>query len=117
MDGTHTLLVFTSPPDGKWAASKQLVGFHKIHIAAGSERRVRIAVHVCKHLSVVDRFGIRRIPLGEHKLQIGDLSHQVSLQANLGEIKFAPPQGELKMADCNRGEDYFSAQDHEVPCS
>ncbi|VVA24633.1 PREDICTED: beta-D-xylosidase [Prunus dulcis] len=87
MDGTHTLLVFTSPPDGKWAASKQLVGFHKIHIAAGSEKRVRIAVHVCKHLSVVDRFGIRRIPLGEHKLQIGDLSHNVSLQTNLGEIK------------------------------
>lgn len=87
MDGTHTLLVFTSPPDGKWAASKQLVGFHKIHIAAGSETRVRIAVHVCKHLSVVDRFGIRRIPLGEHKLQIGDLSHHVSLQTNSGEIK------------------------------
>ncbi|CAB4262600.1 unnamed protein product [Prunus armeniaca] len=87
MDGTHTLLVFTSPPDGKWAASKQLVGFHKIHIAAGSEKRVRIAVHACKHLSVVDRFGIRRIPLGEHKLQIGDLSHHVSLQTNSGETK------------------------------
>ncbi|VVA24634.1 PREDICTED: cAMP-regulated phospho [Prunus dulcis] len=27
---------------------------------------------------------------------------------------FALPQGEPKMADCNRGEDYFSAQDHEA---
>nr|AGR44452.1 alpha-L-arabinofuranosidase/beta-D-xylosidase 2 [Pyrus x bretschneideri] len=88
MDGTHTLLVFATQPAGKWAPNKQLVGFHKVHIVAGSERRVRVGVHVCKHLSIVDKLGIRRIPLGQHKLEIGDLKHYVSIEANLGEIKF-----------------------------
>nr|AAS17751.2 beta xylosidase [Fragaria x ananassa] len=86
-DGTHTLLVFSSPPSGKWAANKQLVGFHKVHIVAGSHKRVKVDVHVCKHLSVVDQFGIRRIPIGEHKLQIGDLEHHISVEANVGEIR------------------------------
>jgi hypothetical protein len=86
-DGTHTLLVFSSPPSGKWAASKQLVGFHKIHIVAGSKKRVKIDVHVCKHLSIVDQFGIRRIPMGQHKIQIGDLEHHISIEANIGDTR------------------------------
>ncbi|XP_031264527.1 beta-D-xylosidase 1-like [Pistacia vera] len=87
MDGTHTLLVFSTPPAGKWSASKQLIGFEKIHIAAGSQHSVKINVDVCKHLSVADQFGIRRIPMGEHNLHIGDLKHSISLQATLQEIR------------------------------
>ncbi|KAL5541921.1 hypothetical protein UlMin_009631 [Ulmus minor] len=87
MDGTHTLLIFSTPPAGKWSTNKQLVGFQKLHLAAGSQQRVTIGVHACKHLSVVDQFGIRRIPMGEHTLHIGDLKHSISFQADLGEIK------------------------------
>ncbi|XP_020235096.1 beta-D-xylosidase 1 isoform X1 [Cajanus cajan] len=86
MDGTHTLLVFSKPPPGKWAAIKHLVGFHKAHVPAGSNQRVQVRVHVCKHLSVVDQFGIRRIPSGEHELHIGDVKHSVSVQT-LQQIK------------------------------
>ncbi|KAF7837749.1 beta-D-xylosidase 1-like [Senna tora] len=86
MDGTHTLLVFSKPPSGKWSVNKQLVGFHKTHVAAGSKQRVVVGVHVCEHLSVVDEFGIRRIPMGEHELHIGDLKHSISVQT-LQEIK------------------------------
>lgn len=84
MDGTHTLLVFSGPPEGKWSPARQLIGFEKVHVSAGSQRRVRIDVRVCEHLSVVDEFGIRRIPIGEHKLHVGDLEHSMTLQANLG---------------------------------
>lgn len=87
MDGTHTLLVFSSPPEGKWAANKQLVAFEKIHVMAGAQQRVKFDIHVCKHLSVVDQFGIRRIPMGDHSLHIGDLKHSLSLQAATEEIK------------------------------
>ncbi|KAL2341705.1 hypothetical protein Fmac_009645 [Flemingia macrophylla] len=80
MDGTHTLLVFANPPPGKWAATKQLVGFHKAHVPAGSKQRVKVGVNVCKHLSVVDQFGIRRIPTGEHDIHIGDVKHSISVQ-------------------------------------
>ncbi|KAF7804913.1 putative beta-D-xylosidase 2 [Senna tora] len=87
MDGTHTLLVFSTPPagGGDWAPHKQLVAFEKVHVAAKSQERVRLNIHVCKLLSVVDKSGIRRIPMGEHSLHIGDVKHSVSLQpATLG---------------------------------
>uniref|UniRef100_A0A5B7AKF3 Putative beta-D-xylosidase n=1 Tax=Davidia involucrata TaxID=16924 RepID=A0A5B7AKF3_DAVIN len=87
MDGTHTILMFSTPPTGKWSPNKQLVGFEKAHVVAGGQQRVRFDIHVCKHLSVVDQFGIRRIPMGEHSLHIGDLKHSISLQATLEEIK------------------------------
>ncbi|KAK7269621.1 hypothetical protein RIF29_22354 [Crotalaria pallida] len=89
-DGTHTLLVFSAPPSGNghWAPHKQLVAFEKVHVAAKAQRRVQINIHVCKFLSVVDRSGTRRIPMGEHSLHIGDIKHSLSLQAvTLGIIK------------------------------
>ncbi|EEF43058.1 beta-D-xylosidase 1 [Ricinus communis] len=88
MDGTHTLLVFSSPPSGeKESSNKQLIGFEKVDLVAGSQIQVKIDIHVCKHLSAVDRFGIRRIPIGDHHIYIGDLKHSISLQANMEEAK------------------------------
>ncbi|CAJ1875826.1 unnamed protein product [Sphenostylis stenocarpa] len=89
-DGTHTLLVFSAPPaaGGQWALEKQLVVFEKVHVPAKAQRRVGVDIHVCKLLSVVDKSGIRRIPLGLHSFNIGDVKHSVSLQAAaLGIIK------------------------------
>nr|KYP47561.1 putative beta-D-xylosidase 2 [Cajanus cajan] len=90
-DGTHTLLVFSAPPAGAgahWALEKQLVAFEKVHVRAKGQQRVGVNIHVCKLLSVVDKSGIRRIPLGEHSLHIGDVRHSVSLQPQaLGIIK------------------------------
>lgn len=81
-DGAHTLLVFSTPPAvGQWAPKKQLVAFKMVHVPAGAQQRVGINIHVCKYLSVVDWSGIRRVPMGEHSLHIGDLSHSVTLQA------------------------------------
>ncbi|CAN1352995.1 Probable beta-D-xylosidase 2 [Linum perenne] len=92
MDGAHTLLIYsTSPPaaTGKgWAPRKQLVAFRKVHLAAGASQRVSINIHVCKYLSVVDRAGTRRIPMGTHSIHVGNVKHRVSLQAiTLGVIK------------------------------
>lgn len=83
-DGTHTLLMFASPPAGIGAGGggpqKQLVAFHTVGIPAGGKQRVALAVRVCKYLSVVDSGGVRRIPMGEHGLYIGDARHGVSLK-------------------------------------
>lgn len=82
-DGTQTMLVFSSPPAGVGTAHKQLVGFKKVHLSAGSKQQVPIGLYACKHLSVVDQFGIRRIPIGQHTLHIGhDLKHSISILAN-----------------------------------
>lgn len=88
-DGTHTLLVFSAPPSGgPWAPRKQLVAFEKVHVPAKAQQRVQVNIHVCKLLSVVDKSGIRRIPMGQHSLHIGDVKHSLSLQAEaLGIIK------------------------------
>ncbi|OVA16813.1 Glycoside hydrolase [Macleaya cordata] len=87
-DGSHTLLVFSTPPVGHLAPNKQLVAFEKVHVPARSQQQVMIGIHVCKYLSIVDKYGIRRIPMGEHNLHIGDIKHSVSLHAAvLGEIK------------------------------
>lgn len=87
-DGSQTLLVYSSPPAGQWAPQKQLVAFKKVHVPAGAKQRVSINIHVCKYLSVVDRNGVRRIPMGEHGLHIGGVKHSISLQAaQLGVIK------------------------------
>ncbi|KAH7865309.1 hypothetical protein Vadar_004939 [Vaccinium darrowii] len=81
-DGSHTLLVFSTPPGaGHWAPHKQLVAFKKVHVRAGSQERVEVNIPVCKYLSVVDKSGIRRISMGEHVLQIGNIRHSISLQA------------------------------------
>ncbi|KAJ8440837.1 hypothetical protein Cgig2_000725 [Carnegiea gigantea] len=87
-DGTHTLLVFSRPPAGQWAPHKQLVAFEKVHVPAGAQQRVQVNIQVCKYLSVVDRAGIRRIPLGDHSIHIGDARHSISLKPEtLGVIK------------------------------
>ncbi|KAG9153151.1 hypothetical protein Leryth_012401 [Lithospermum erythrorhizon] len=87
MDGTHTLLVFSSPPTKKIDQEKQLVAFQKVHVLAKAQQRVMINVDACKHLSVVDQYGIRRIPMGNHDLHIGDIKHSISLDAKFQEIK------------------------------
>ncbi|XP_047335191.1 probable beta-D-xylosidase 2 [Impatiens glandulifera] len=89
-DGAHTLLVFSTPPSGRghWAPRRQLVAFEKVHVPGGGERRVNVNIHLCKYLSVVDRSGIRRIPLGKHNLHVGSKMHVVSLQADtIGIVK------------------------------
>lgn len=87
-DGPHTLLVFWSPPAGYWGPRKQLVAFEKVQVEAQAQKRVQINIHVCKYLSVVDRLGIRRVPMGEHEIRVGEARHSLSLQAvALGVIK------------------------------
>ncbi|XP_057958465.1 beta-D-xylosidase 1-like [Malania oleifera] len=88
-DGSHTLLLFNTPPVHKQAPKKHLVGFKKVHLVAGSRGGVMMDVDVCKHLSIVDEFGIRRVVMGKHTLHIGDdgLKHVVSLQTSLEGMK------------------------------
>ncbi|KAL9318843.1 hypothetical protein ACSQ67_015360 [Phaseolus vulgaris] len=84
-DATHTLLVFSAPPAGnaQWAPHKQLVAFHKLHLPAKAQDRVRINIHVCKLLSVVDRSGTRRVPMGLHTLHIADIKHTLTLHPHI----------------------------------
>ncbi|KAJ6806173.1 beta-D-xylosidase 1-like [Iris pallida] len=81
LDGAHTVMVYSVPPEGHLAPVRQLVAFEKVHVAAGGQARVVFGIDVCKDLSFADKYGIRRIPIGDHSLQVGDLSHSLSLRA------------------------------------
>ncbi|XP_010546993.1 PREDICTED: beta-D-xylosidase 1 isoform X3 [Tarenaya hassleriana] len=85
-DGTHTMFVFAEPPENSKGSGliKQLVGFEKVHVSAGAKRVIRVDVHACKHLGVVDEYGKRRIPFGEHKLHIGDIKHSILVKPSIG---------------------------------
>ncbi|KAL3626581.1 Beta-D-xylosidase 1 [Castilleja foliolosa] len=89
MDGPHTVMVFASAPSIIESGSeKKLIAFEKIHVPVGGEERVKIKINPCDHLSVVDRFGIRRIPMGEHNLHFNeDLKHTITLYHDSRDIK------------------------------
>lgn len=90
MDGTHTMMLFASSPTTEGLGEeKRLVAFEKVHVAAGAKESVKFNLDPCTHLSVVDKFGIRRIPMGEHSLHFGeDLKHTILLHNNVEETKF-----------------------------
>ncbi|KAL3843737.1 hypothetical protein ACJIZ3_001140 [Penstemon smallii] len=79
MRGSHTVLLFSSPPQVHNSPQKQLVGFEKLHLMAEEEGMVRFNVHVCKHLSLVDENGHRKIALGQHVLHVGSLTHFLNM--------------------------------------
>uniref|UniRef100_A0A804NJJ3 Fibronectin type III-like domain-containing protein n=1 Tax=Zea mays TaxID=4577 RepID=A0A804NJJ3_MAIZE len=84
-DGAHAVLVYHAAPSPSHAApgadapARQLVAFEKVHVPAGGVARVEMRIGVCDRLSVADRNGVRRVPVGEHRLMIGELTHSVSL--------------------------------------
>ncbi|KAI3713709.1 hypothetical protein L1987_72295 [Smallanthus sonchifolius] len=60
---------------GKWMEVTVLV-----FLAPQEVRLVRFEVDGCRHLSVVDEDGNRKVALGEHVLQVGDVTHSLYLQ-------------------------------------
>lgn len=79
MSGGHTVLLFSSPPSVHNSPQKHLLGFEKVFLSAQREELVKFKVDVCKHLSVVDELGNRKVALGQHVLHVGSLKHSFSV--------------------------------------
>lgn len=81
MSGSHTVLLFSYPPQVIHnSPNKQLLDFKRVQLGPWKRTSVSFSIDVCKHLSVVDEDGNRKLPLGRHVIQIGDLKHSVSLK-------------------------------------
>ncbi|KAL2491003.1 Beta-D-xylosidase 4 [Abeliophyllum distichum] len=80
MSGGHVVFLFSSPPDVHNAPRKHLLGFQKVHLTPQAEKLVRFDVDVCKHLSLVDEKGNRKVALGEHILRVGSLTHSLNVR-------------------------------------
>ncbi|XP_010546362.1 PREDICTED: beta-D-xylosidase 4 [Tarenaya hassleriana] len=81
-EGTHTVFLFTTPPQSSVRGSprKHLLGFEKVRLGKEEEKVVRFRIEVCKDLSLVDEFGTRKVVLGEHVLHVGSLKHSLSVR-------------------------------------
>ncbi|WCJ17956.1 beta-xylosidase 3 [Euphorbia peplus] len=75
-----TVLVFYIPPSVHNSPQKQLVDFQKVSLDVKESAVIVIKIDVCKHLSLIDELGRKKIGLGEHVLQIGSLKHVFNLK-------------------------------------
>ncbi|CDP20993.1 unnamed protein product [Coffea canephora] len=74
MNGSHAVLL---------APQKHLLGFQKLHLTPQTEGLVEFNVHVCKHLSMVDKLGKRKIATGKYMLHVEDLKHRLTVTVRI----------------------------------
>ncbi|KAK9130044.1 hypothetical protein Sjap_010531 [Stephania japonica] len=79
MGGSHTVLLFSTPPSVHNSPKKHLLGFQKVYLGSQMEDIMKFKVDVCKDLSVVDEVGSRKVALGSHVLHVGSLRHSLSV--------------------------------------
>ncbi|RZC64748.1 hypothetical protein C5167_008436 [Papaver somniferum] len=77
--GSHTVLVFSTPPAVHNSPKKNLLGFEKVFLESQMMQIVKFKIDVCKDLSVVDENGNKKVGLGEHVVHIGDLKHTLNV--------------------------------------
>ncbi|KAD6454369.1 hypothetical protein E3N88_09075 [Mikania micrantha] len=80
MSGSHTVLLFSSPPMIYNAPKKELVDFKKVWLAPMKHSVVRFSVDICKRLRVVDEDGNHKVAMGQYVLEVGDIKHYISLK-------------------------------------
>ncbi|KAK2989424.1 hypothetical protein RJ640_017679 [Escallonia rubra] len=89
--GSHVMLVFVKPPKMVGFGGLpniQLADFKRTQVESGKTEQVSFDINVCKHLSMVDPQGVRKLILGEHALIIGSsteqqLTHQFNDQGTM----------------------------------
>jgi beta-glucosidase len=75
MAGDEVVEVYLVPPASQVAPKKELVGFVRVHLAAGARKDVAVSVDP-RQLSLVDAVGKRAIVAGDYKVFVG--GHQPS---------------------------------------
>lgn len=84
MDGSHAVLLFARSKSGvpvPGFPTKQLIGFDRVHTAAGSATNVDITVDPCKHMSAANPEGKRVLLLGAHVLMVGNEEFELFIEA------------------------------------
>lgn len=83
MDGGHTVMLFSRMTKVvKGAPKQQLIGFNRVHTGSYKSTATSILVDPCTHFSFANDYGEWILPLGDHKLMVGDIEHIVSIEIN-----------------------------------
>ncbi|MFS8030369.1 putative glycosidase [Helianthus anomalus] len=80
MAGSYSVLLYSYPRWIRNVPQTDLLDFEKVFLAPQQVTMVTFHVDGCRHLSVVDEDGNRKVALGEHHLQIGDVTHYLYLE-------------------------------------
>ncbi|KAK4261435.1 hypothetical protein QN277_004431 [Acacia crassicarpa] len=82
LDGSHVVMLFSRGLEGlKGSPEIKLIGFDRLHTVPFKSTGTSFLVDPCEHLSVVDEYGKRILPLGNHILRVGDdIDHIVSIE-------------------------------------
>ncbi|KAI5325062.1 PREDICTED: probable beta-D-xylosidase [Prunus dulcis] len=83
MDGGHTVMLFSRMTKVvKGAPKQQLIGFNRVHTGSYKSTATSILVDPCTHFSFANDYGEWILPLGDHRLMVGDIEHTVSIEIN-----------------------------------
>ncbi|PQQ01248.1 hypothetical protein Pyn_09820 [Prunus yedoensis var. nudiflora] len=83
MDGGHTVMLFSRMTKVvKGAPKQQLIEFNRVHTGSYKSTATSILVDPCTHFSFANDYGEWILPLGDHRLMVGDIEHIVSIEIN-----------------------------------
>ncbi|KAL6008782.1 hypothetical protein ACLOJK_022008 [Asimina triloba] len=73
VDGGHVVMVYSIPPEPIVGAPlKQLIGFERVFVKAGSSTAAKFSINACEALSLVTETAYKVLPWGQHTISIGD---------------------------------------------
>jgi Fibronectin type III-like domain len=82
MDGAHTVLLFVRLKSNLTDYPvKQLIGFERVHTSVGKAVELEMLIDPCKHISVANKEGKRRLLLGAHVLMLEDMEQEFYIEA------------------------------------
>ncbi|XP_031280596.1 probable beta-D-xylosidase 6 [Pistacia vera] len=81
MDGSHVVMLFARfPKVAKGTPERQLIGFDRVHTFKNGSKEISILVDPCEHFSIANEHGNRILPLGNYRLNLGDMEHSVTIE-------------------------------------
>ncbi|KAL6008785.1 hypothetical protein ACLOJK_022011 [Asimina triloba] len=73
VDGGHVVTVYSIPPEPIVGAPlKQLIGFERVFVKAGSSTTAKFSINACEALSLVTETAYKVLPWGQRTISIGD---------------------------------------------
>ncbi|KAL6008778.1 hypothetical protein ACLOJK_022004 [Asimina triloba] len=79
VDGGHVVMVYSIPPKPIVGATlKQLIGFERVFVKAGSSTTAKFSINACEALSLVTETAYKVLPWGQHTISLGDGSGAVT---------------------------------------
>ncbi|XP_015574947.2 probable beta-D-xylosidase 5 [Ricinus communis] len=82
-DGSEVVMVYSKPPEGIVGSYiKQVIGFKRVFVQAGSVEKVNFRFNVCKSFRIIDYNAYSILPSGGHTIMVGDDIVSIPLYIN-----------------------------------